>query len=141
MAEETGKDLVEQLAAQLLSSKIQARHILNYNGANLAYTHALDMATKLGLSPEEKARITPFPAPSYNIQLAPGADASAESNASQASPSLAERATKWLAPAIVGASLLGGGQLLQGYLSQSPAAAPTPPPASDQSGNLGFTVE
>lgn len=45
--------------AQWLSTVIQKQHILNYNGANLAYNHGRDIANKLGLEP---ASISPFPA-------------------------------------------------------------------------------
>lgn len=58
-----GQDLLEWVVAQYFASKIQSKHILNYNGANLAYTHAVDIANKLGLTDRQKALITPFPSP------------------------------------------------------------------------------
>lgn len=56
----TPTDSLDWIVTNYLASKIQAKNIMNYNGANLAFNHGRDMAKKLGLDP---AQITPFPCP------------------------------------------------------------------------------
>jgi hypothetical protein len=61
-----GGDLLEWIVGQYLGQKIQAKNILNYNGANMAFNHARDIAQKLNL---DVNRITPFPANSTSINV------------------------------------------------------------------------
>lgn len=61
-----GADLLDWVVGQYLGQKIQAKNILNYNGANMAYNHARDIAQKLNLDVD---KITPFPANSTSINV------------------------------------------------------------------------
>lgn len=155
------RERVGEVAEQWLAAKTQAKHILNYNGANMAYVHALDTARKLGLSPEERARITTFPSPNYNITIAPpdGERTTTETNntarerASEAAEKLNQpTASRWQKVAemvglpVLGASLLGGGLAIGSYLSDDDPPPPTQPPAATApvnpaDGSVGFTVE
>ena len=42
---------------------VQRMHILNHNGANLAYVNKAAVANACGLSDEQKFNVTPFPSP------------------------------------------------------------------------------
>lgn len=128
-------DLLEKVLAEYCAAKIQSIHLMNYNGANLAYNHAADVANKLGLQPEQKLGITPYPS-NTNINIA------GES---------AEQKRKPLSPWVVaGLSALGGGGLAGGALGLAmllggeDAPPPQEPPAavSEHSpGSVGLEVE
>lgn len=120
-------NLLEQVVASYLGAKIQREHILNYNGANLAFQHAADMANKLKLTPDQARLVTPFPSPtSVTVSGSQGGIG------------------QWLGPMLTGAALtLGGGAL--GYLAsgdgEKPVAPPQQPALEASLGNVGFTVE
>jgi hypothetical protein len=128
-----GGNLLDWVVGNYMAAKIQREHILNYNGANLAYNHAANTAKLLGIPDEQRAQITPFPAPS-NIN-----------NISSQNPSEMGSWAKLLGPMLVGAGLLGAGQYLARPATPQPVStpaveAPLPPsPAAD--GNVGFTVK
>lgn len=61
MADQLLDDLVRNVLGAYLGEKIKGQNILNMNGANLAYTHAIDIAHKLGLPEDYIKNITPFP--------------------------------------------------------------------------------
>ena len=66
----SAEDAISKVAWETLAAKLQGKHIQNYAGANLAYTHAMDIANKLGLTADQKSRIAPFPArPSSNVNI------------------------------------------------------------------------
>lgn len=50
-----------EIKKQYAAAKIQAIHVMNYNGAMLSYNHQSDMANKLGLDERQKLDVTPFP--------------------------------------------------------------------------------
>lgn len=125
-APSSGDGLLDWVVQQYLGSKVQAKHIMNYNGANMAFNHGRDIAKKLGLDPE---LISPFPAkPTTNVQL-------------QQTPT-----PLWKQVAI-GASLLAGGAgaatVASSFLSDKPQVV-VPAPVDKQpslDSSVGFTVE
>lgn len=89
--------ILDWVVSNYLGSKIQAQHIRNYAGANLALNHGRDIAKKLGLDP---AQITPFPCPtniSVNQEVPPSP------------PQQSQPAMSMLAKAGIAAALLGAG--------------------------------
>lgn len=126
-----GTDVLDWIVTNYLGAKIQASHIMNYNGANLAFNHGRDIAKKLGLDP---AQITPFPCPT-NVSV------STESVQPPAKPS---PAASPLLKAGIAAALVGSGAglipIAQWVMDRwsSPAEAVTP--VDDQNANVGFEI-
>ena len=67
-------DTLDAIVREYVRAKIQGIDIRNYNGANLAYTHAADMANKLGLTPDQKIGVTPFPSNNTVVISTPPAE-------------------------------------------------------------------
>jgi hypothetical protein len=101
--------MLEEIVRAYCAAKIQKLHILNKNGADLAYNHQRDIAQKLGL-PEDPAKglgITPYPSPVNNTNTR-------VDTSSKTSP--------WATAALVAASVFGGGAttaLITNYLNKS----------------------
>lgn len=55
--------IAAEVARDFINSKIQARHIINWNAANSLYMAAQQQAKQYGLEPEVRSMITPFPSP------------------------------------------------------------------------------
>ncbi len=125
-----GKDLMEWILENYAASKIQGNHIRNYNGANLAYNHAASTANNLGLSEEQRAKITPFPTPeTTNVNIGGG----------DGDDKKMSGFTKNVIAAAIGASLLGGGIAIHELIDDDRKSPPVAAPA-DPEGEVGFTV-
>lgn len=146
-----GENSVEWAAKHYLAAKVQSKHILNYNGANMAYAHAADMANRLGLTEEQKAKITPFPANNTTIVVQGGEQQETAQETSPTPPAAAEPAkASGLHPLVKNALIaaLGAGAVPLAYgayqhYTQSPAVAPIDPPAVVQPvdpGEVGYEV-
>lgn len=130
-------DPLDAIMRAWAAAKIQKLHILNYNGANLAFNHAADVANKLGLSDAQKAGVTPFPCP-VNISM--------EQAQLEPKPPVAMPAPKssWLDALIVtaGAALVGGGILAGSWLMRPETGKPVVPTThSSRDGKVGLEVE
>jgi hypothetical protein len=140
LAAPKGENLLEWAVGQYMAAKIQREHIMNYNGANLAYNHAANTARLLKIPDEQRALITPFPA-STSINTI--------TNPAPSTPSAPLSLGKLGLSMLAGAGLLGAGLGAGQYLAQDPAPPsnvvieqpaiqPPAPPSSD--GNVGFTI-
>lgn len=65
-------DTLDDIVRAYARAKIQKMDILNYNGANLAYNHAVSTANNLGLNPAQKLGISPFPASNTSVNVIGG---------------------------------------------------------------------
>lgn len=131
-----GMPILDWVVVNYLGSKIQRQHIMNYAGANLAYRHHADMVNKLGLTPEQKAPVTPYPSPVSNTTFTVN-----ESPLLPSLPSLKSVATKALLSGLLGASTVPAAYGVYKFFNPDP-----PPPISasaspPSSGSVGFTVE
>jgi hypothetical protein len=117
-----GTDLLDRITENYLNSRIQRQHIMNYNGANLAYNHQRNVAASLGLDPTP---ITPFPAPtSQSLRI--------DNRGRQDSAGL-------LGKLAIGAALLGMGGGIGAAASQFLPIGGAVQTGTDSS--VGFTVE
>lgn len=152
-------DTLDAIVREYVRVKLQSIDIRNYNGANLAYTHAADMANKLGLDERQKIGITPFPAPTtVSIQQAPPtpeppptpapSPAPAETAGGGEAPSQKTAWPSWLPPLLGGAAGVAVTLLAGQLFFSSPKEPPKPeakPPAQvagrQGEGEVGLTVE
>lgn len=72
--QDTRVDTLDAIVREWARSQLQQKEITNYNGANLAYNHAANIANSLKLSEEQKLGIAPFPGRPSNTVVSVGAD-------------------------------------------------------------------
>lgn len=77
--------VMSELVRQWGEAKVQSVHVANYNGANLAYNHAANIANNLKLSDEQKSNVVPFPSPTSSTTIVVGPDQSQPSVQAEAS--------------------------------------------------------
>lgn len=150
------QDLLEQVCRDYMSAKIQAHHIKNYNGANLAFNHAADIANKLGLSPSQASGITPFPCPantfSFSNQVSPPEPQQpapvAETQKTEEKKGggglisgVANAIKKVALPAAIGLATGGVGAGAAAYFLNQPAVAPVIEHVEQKASDVGFSVE
>jgi len=129
-------NLLDEIVREWARTAIQQKDVLNYNGANLAYNHAADIANKLGLSATQKLGVTPFPQSnvSSNVQVTD-------------QTSLAGSLLSRLLPVALGAALGGGGIGLGMMLAGRAIAPPSPPPPAivappaQGQGDVDFSIQ
>lgn len=101
-------DTTLEIQKEYARNKIQQKEILNYAGANLAYTHAADMSNKLGLNDEQKLGVQPFPA-SHSIRIEQNTTTPEQSTTPTTPTPTKNKSKLLLAAGITAASLLSGG--------------------------------
>ena len=134
-------DTLDDIVRQWARAKIQRIDIMNYNGANLAYTHGADMANRLGLSDTQRLGVTPFPAStSVRVDAPPAQPEPPVVPVPSASPA-PSRWTPVLAG--LGGGLLGAGAMLAAEWIGGPTSPPTQPdPATVvRPGEVGLKIE
>ena len=154
-------DLLDGIVREWVRVKLQHRHILNYNGANLAYNHAADIANKLQLSDRQKLGIAPFPAAPPNTVIAIDGGKPMEESKPEATPakesalasamnsptgSVIGKVFGWgVLPTTAAGGLIYLGTLLAGSGNVPPATQPAAPPPvvapTTNRGNVGLEVE
>jgi hypothetical protein len=132
--------MLDDLVKAYLGEKIKRINIMNQNGANLAFLHGKSVGRNLGLSQEDLASITPFPAPT-NITITSGADDSVKNTGSE-SPTRS-RLLSWLAPLLIGIGGAGTGVVTMKYFDKPDVVqeATVPQESNDPNSSLGFTVK
>lgn len=128
--------LLDEIIREWARTEIQQKDIVNYNGANMAYNHAVDIANKLKLTDAQKLGVSPFPANSTTT-------VSTVQDSRSVGASLVSR----FLPLILGAALGGGGVAL-GLALQRAGEIAAPAPGGSQislpargPGDVGLTVE
>ena len=122
-----------------LKEKVKRQNIINYNGANMAYTHGKDIAQKLRLG-DVYHDIAPFPSRTeINVEAPPA-------KPSEAGLPIPKWAISTIASLLTGSALTGGGLALYNHYFGEVSGDVSEvnvnmPPGETSQGTVGLTVE